>query len=103
MAREFAEQFYKSAAWDHCRASFIASRISIDGGLCQRCGTAPGYIVHHRTHLTPNNISDPAVALSHDNLEYLCLSCHSLEHLGGKPLNCTFDANGRPINGSAGT
>lgn len=101
MARDFARQFYKSAAWQHCRDSFIAYRRSIDGGICQRCHDAPGYIVHHRIYLTPRNILDPNVALNFDNLEYVCHDCHNLEHQGGKPLLCRFDEQGRPIN--AGT
>lgn len=101
MARDFAKQFYKSAAWQHCRDSFIAYRRSIDGGICQRCHDAPGYIVHHRTYLTPRNIKDPNVSLNFDNLEYVCHDCHNLEHQGGKPLLCRFDEQGRPIN--AGT
>lgn len=40
----------------------------------------PGDIVHHKIHLTPENISDPGVSLSWDNLELLCRDCHALAH-----------------------
>lgn len=40
----------------------------------------PGDIVHHKVHLTPENISDPGVSLSWDNLELLCRDCHALAH-----------------------
>lgn len=102
MARPFAYRFYKSNAWKQCRASFIAERTAIDGGMCMRCHEEPGYIVHHKVYLGPENIDDPFVSLNHDNLEYLCLSCHSLEHNSeNKPLKCAFDEKGRPIaNGS---
>jgi len=79
MARDFAEAFYKSAAWLHCRDAYIEHV----HGLCERCHR-PGYIVHHKKYLTPENISDPDVALSFDNLEYLCLNCHNAEHGSGK-------------------
>ena len=97
MARDFATAFYKSQAWQDCRDSYISSRIAIDGGLCERCHDKPGYIVHHKKHLDPVNIKDPYVALSHDNLEYVCLDCHNFEHSGGAALICSFDENGRPV------
>ena len=78
MAREFAKQFYASAAWQHCRAAYIEHV----HGLCERCHR-PGWIVHHKIYLTPDNINDPDVALSFDNLEYLCLDCHNAEHGSG--------------------
>lgn len=101
MARDFAKCFYKSAAWQRCRDAFIAYRRTVDGGVCQRCHDMPGYIVHHKIYLTPANLRDPQISLSFDNLEYVCLDCHNLEHQGGKQLLCGFDEFGRPID--AGT
>lgn len=75
MAKEFAKAFYKSKAWIDCRNAFIKSVF----GLCNRCGR-PGYIVHHKEVLTPNNINDPNVTLNWDKLEYLCQECHNKEH-----------------------
>ena len=40
----------------------------------------PGTEVHHKTRLTPENISDPAISLSWDNLELLCRFCHAEVH-----------------------
>lgn len=77
MAKQFAKAFYKSTTWKKCRKSFIAERKAIDGGLCQHCQQALGYIVDHIVELTPYNINDPAISLSHDNLQYLCLECHN--------------------------
>lgn len=37
MAQAFAKAFYKSTKWRKCRAAFVASRVNIDGGLCQIC------------------------------------------------------------------
>ena len=33
--------------------------------------------VHHKIELTPNNISDPTIALNPDNLVSLCHDCHT--------------------------
>lgn len=76
----FASKFYKSVAWQKCRASFITKQ----QGLCQRCLSkgliVVGTQVHHKIYLTPENINNPDVALNHDNLELLCLDCHHEEH-----------------------
>ncbi|SDO79636.1 HNH endonuclease [Halobacillus aidingensis] len=49
--------------------------------MCERCG-APGDIVHHKEYITPGNIHDPNITLNHENLEYLCQTCHNREHHG---------------------
>ena len=95
--KPWAERFYKSKAWKMCRKSFIAEREKIDGGMCQTCGERRGYIVHHRTWLTPENINNPDIALNHDNLKYDCLICHNKEPSNEDELRCTFDKNGQPI------
>ena len=35
--REFAKAFYKSKAWQQCRAGYIAYRRGLDGGMCEIC------------------------------------------------------------------
>ena len=63
MAKEFAKAFYNSKRWKDCRRAYIAKRIAIDGGMCETCHEVPGYIVHHKIELTPDNINDPDIAL----------------------------------------
>ena len=75
MAKEYAKKFYNSKAWIDCKTAYIKSVF----GLCERCGK-PGYIVHHKKYITPQNINDPNITLNFDNLEYLCLDCHNKEH-----------------------
>lgn len=79
MAREFAKKFYKSDKWLKCRNDYI-KRVKV----CERCAKEgidkPGYIVHHKIHLNPNNINNPEITLNHENLEYLCLDCHNNHH-----------------------
>ena len=81
MAKEFAKSFYNSKAWKKCRAAYIAYRQRVDGGLCESCHEAPGYIVHHKIELTPDNIDNPDIALGFGNLKYDCHICHQKENV----------------------
>ena len=80
MAREFAGNFYKTAAWTSVRRSYIKSV----GGLCEECYRKGiirhGDTVHHKVPITPENINDPEVTLNPDNLILLCRDCHALAH-----------------------
>ncbi|MBQ5566089.1 MAG: HNH endonuclease [Clostridia bacterium] len=94
MMKDYAKQFYKSKKWQKCRQSFIESRKGIDGGLCQHCHSNYGYIVHHKVHITPQNINNPDVTLNFDNLEFVCHECHNKEHFGEK-MRVKFSPDGR--------
>lgn len=96
MAKEFAKAFYHSKAWQRCRASFIAERITIDGGMCEHCKERPGYIVDHKKELTPENINDLEVTLNEENFQYLCLTCHNKKTFS-KNDYILFDEDGQPI------
>ena len=81
---EEVENFYTSWTWRKCRKAFAESR----GNLCERCMKRgviePGskdrpLEVHHKVPLTQENMHDPKVALSWDNLELLCKTCHDQE------------------------
>ena len=91
--RDFAIKFYKSKAWQDTRAAYFSSV----GGLCERCLTkgiySPCDIVHHKTPLNQDNISDPNIALSFSNLEALCRKCHGEAH--GTTKRYTIDKDGR--------
>lgn len=101
MAQDWALPFYNSSRWRKCRAAFISKRISIDGGLCERCHERQGYIVHHRIKLTSEVVNDDTVALNHANLMYECKQCHELEPGHGVAQKLTarvlFDENGDAI------
>lgn len=92
--QEFAKKFYLSTQWREMREAIFKR----DFGLCVRCGK-PGEIVHHKIHLTPNNINDPYITLNADNLELLCRDCHAIEHNGGPATadGLAFDENGNLI------
>lgn len=99
--REFASQFYHSPAWRRCRAAYIAERVAADGGMCEECHTQPGYIVHHKHHVTPANIGNPDITLRNQNLEYVCKACHDKLHgycnQSDRTVRCVFDADGNPV------
>ena len=87
MQREAPEQqraFYKSRQWQRCRSAYAASV----GMICERCEQKgiikPGYIVHHKEYITPENLNDPEIAFAFGNLEMLCLECHNKEHFKRK-------------------
>lgn len=73
--KKFAESFYKSERWQKCRNAYFKYK----NGICERCGEA-GKIVHHKVHLTAENIYNPRISLSFKNLELLCQKCHNAEH-----------------------
>ena len=95
--RDFAEEFYASQAWRECREAYKSSV----GGLCECCRAkgliTPAEIVHHKVHLTPENINNPNVTLNFDNLEALCRVCHGEKHKRIKK-RYTVDKDGRVIS-----
>lgn len=96
--KPWAEWFYKSKAWKDCRKAYVSNRVAIDGGLCEMCQEAKGYIVHHVIELNPININDPFISLNHDNLQYVCLKCHNKHHRPcGVKREFYFDENGQLI------
>ena len=79
MAREFSKAFYHSKQWQQVR-EYVLMR---DSYLCRICGQ-PAEEVHHKIHLTPENLYDPRVNLNPDNLISLCRECHFKEHVADK-------------------
>lgn len=97
MARDFAKKFYNSKEWKKCRKSYISYRVGIDGAMCEHCQKELGYIVDHIDELTPENINNPDITLSHENLQYLCLVCHNKKTFGSMGVtreDVMFDSNG---------
>jgi len=97
--KAWAKRFYHSKQWLRVRKLAILRA----NGLCERC-ERPGYIVHHIIELTPDNVTDPMIALNTDNLEYVCLDCHNAEHMesNGTIDGLMFDVNGDIIKRKKG-
>ena len=93
--KPFAEKFYKSPAWKNTSAAYAKSQ----GYLCELCwakgSVTPGEIVHHKIHITPDNIDDPSITLNWDNLQLLCRKHHALIH--GAQKRFYIDENGHAI------
>jgi 5-methylcytosine-specific restriction endonuclease McrA len=74
------ERFYTSRAWRHCREN----KLKEAGGLCEICYSrgliVPAVHVHHKIHITPDNLDNPAITLDHSNLMALCEECHAEQH-----------------------
>lgn len=94
MAREFAKEFYSSKRWQECRNEYARRRRYLCEDCLARGIIQAGEIVHHVEPLTPDNISDPKVALNFDNLRLVCRKCHAEEH-GAKIARYTIDERGR--------
>lgn len=73
--KRIGDKIYHTSAWRKLRQSYYDSQ----HGICERCGR-PGDIVHHKVHITKDNVNDPFVTMNADNLELLCIDCHNKEH-----------------------
>lgn len=108
MSREFARAFYHSKAWKTTRDAYMRA----GRGLCEPCLAAGKYvqaeIVHHKVHLTPENVDDPEITLNENNLERVCRDCHARAHpeVYGldeeQPLRVGFDENGNVVRRDVG-
>lgn len=108
MSREFSRRLYKSKEWERVREQAIRRPVELVNGricppgMCERCWRAgkavPAEIVHHKVFLTPDNVSDPRIALGLDNLMRVCRDCHAEIHYpADSSPRVGFDANGRPV------
>lgn len=92
--KQWAETFYKSAAWKQTRTAIMAR----DRCLCQDCLgkglVVPAEEVHHIIELTPENINDPSITLNEKNLISLCRECHRQRH-GSRRRRYFVDEFGR--------
>ena len=74
------KEFYSSRAWKDARRNYKQSV----GGLCEECLKkgiiTPAEIVHHKTPLTDDNVSDLSISLGWCNLQALCRDCHAKAH-----------------------
>ena len=90
----WAESFYKSKAWQHCRESAMKR----DVYLCQDClklgRYTPAEEVHHIVPLTPANVCDASISLNLDNLVSICRECHKVRH-GARQRRYQVDDFGR--------
>lgn len=74
------KMFYSSKQWKKCRDAYVKYK----GGLCEKCFEkgiySPAEIVHHKIHITPDNVEIPEITLSPSNLMLVCRKCHAEEH-----------------------
>lgn len=87
--------FYNSALWRRCRESYLKKKKY----LCERC-LKQGIIsyadhVHHKTYITDENLYNTEISLDENNLEALCVSCHSKEHKKSSKRRYFWTKDGR--------
>ncbi len=94
MSKDFSRKFYNSGAWKKTSKAYKTSKF----GMCELC-SKPGEEVHHIIPLNPQNINDPNITLSWNNLMLLCRSCHELIEEKAKATidGITFSPNGEII------
>ena len=105
MAKDFSKGIYNSRRWRAVAKAYAESQHYI----CERChnrsfagtGKPAHFIVHHKRHLNPENVTDDSTVYGWGNLELLCIYCHNAVHAaahtsaGGR--ECVFDDDGNPI------
>ena len=78
--KDYARRFYSSKAWKNTRKAYAKSKMN----LCEICLAQglykPGEIVHHKIHLTPENVGNPDITLDWNNLQLVCRDCHAAIH-----------------------
>lgn len=101
VAKEFSAAIYNSQRWRKVAKAYAESQHHI----CERChnrsfigtGKEPRFIVHHKRHLTPDNVHDDYIVYGWNNLELLCIYCHNAVHGTGLDRECLFDDDGNPV------
>lgn len=91
-ARNFALKFYKSKAWKQKSKMYRALH-----PLCEKCLEkgiyTPSQCVHHKIHITRDNMSDPEILMGDNNLQALCRDCHAAEHSKRQPVKFNSDGS----------
>lgn len=79
------DELYHSKEWEKFVAALKLERVNEDGEvICAHCGRPIvrryDCIGHHKTELTEENVNDPEIAFSPDNVELIHFKCHNEIH-----------------------
>ena len=71
--------FYKTQAWKRCRENYFKAH-----SLCEVCLQegliTPGRYVHHKIHVSQDNLADHSILTNPENLQTLCRKHHEEAH-----------------------
>ena len=78
-------EFYSSSEWHAFRKVVIAERIARDGAVIDDYTGDTilndyDVVLHHKTHLTPQNVNDPAIAFGEGNIMVVTHRSHNIIH-----------------------
>lgn len=82
---EKQRKFYHSKRWLDFRQVVIGERLDENGqSICEYCGkpiVKPyDLIIHHKTELTDDNVTDAEIALNPENVQIVHFKCHNRIH-----------------------
>lgn len=77
--------FYRSREWEAFREVVIAERVREDGLIYDEITGEPivrkyDIILHHKTHLTEENVNDRSISLNPDNIQIVSHRTHNRIH-----------------------
>ena len=83
--------FYQSQIWQKFRDTFIADKLQAEGELIDEETGKPILkkslaILHHKIHLTEDNVNDFNISLNPENIELVSLETHNKIH---NKFNCS--------------
>ena len=108
MARDFARKVYRGKRWERARSVAMSRQVKMDDGrvcppyMCEMCFQRSimktAEIVHHKVHLSRDNIDDPEICYGLDNLMRVCRDCHAEVHYPDdyRP-RVAFDSDGNVV------
>lgn len=86
-------QFYRSKAWDDCKAQVLSERMRNGVVVCDHCGkpilksfnpsernNKMAMVFHHKIYLTMSNVNDGSVSINPNNIAILHWHCHNEVH-----------------------
>lgn len=104
MAFSDLKSFYRSTEWKKFRSNYLADRLAKDGEFIDDITHKPilnsyDVILHHKEHLTEQNVLDYNISLNPDNIQLVSFKTHNLIHQKGFKAKKVYVVYGSPSSG----